>query len=171
MKPRLMRWAVCGIVALFGAGGTPCALGHTPRVAARLGLSTSSPASTPTATLTITKVVLERVPGGPAYSWQTERIVLRRPGGGDLAASAAFARLSRSLETSGFFSRRSGYVDPARLFPGDMGHLMIKVVRGGRVAQVWSYNGGRDTELSETEVAIHRADTAMRHLREKHRAN
>jgi len=117
--------------------------------------------STPTSSLPITQIVLERVGGGPQYEWQKVHLVLQRPGDTDSQAAEEFAHLSRWLETSGFFTRKSGYVDPAKLFPADVGHLMIKVTRGGRVAQVWSYNGWRDGELWETETMIRGTEATL----------
>lgn len=159
-------WGVA--VILVGAGAdvqrasSQAGTAPAPRIAAP---SVSPPPPTIELSVTrgpITQVVLERVPGGPAYDWQSEHIVLRRPAGGDPEASAAFVRLARFLEKSGFFTRKSGYSDPTLLFPDDIGHLMIKVTRSGRTFQVWSYNGLRDKELSQTENAVRRTARLMR---------
>lgn len=110
--------------------------------------------STPSTGPPITKIVLERIGGGPRAKWQKLYIVLRRSDSADAWEATTFDHLARWLETSSFFSRQSGYVPPARLFPLDVGHLMIQVTRGGRASQVWSYNGARDDELWETEMVI-----------------
>lgn len=115
-----------------------------------------------TAPSAITQVVLERVGSGPQCPWVKDRIVLRRPKNMNSDAGATFARLAYWLQNSGFFSRTSGYADSSSLVPMDIGYLLIKVVRGSQVTQVWSYNGQRDEELSQTETTIRRAAAAMR---------
>lgn len=175
MGTRPTARAVWGVaVILVGAGAlTACEPARRTSVPAPRIAAPSVPPPPPTvkASVTrgpITQVVLERVPGGPAYDWQSEHIVLRRPAGGDPEASAAFVRLVRFLEKSGLFTRKSGYSDPALLFPADIGYLMIEVTRGGRTFQVWSYNGLRDKELSHTEDAVRRAAKLMRPSEAKH---
>jgi len=139
------------------------ACGQVPNatVTNRRAASASSPAPTPVAGKPITQIVLERVGGGPQYPWQKVAITLERPADTKYPDAEVFAHLSHWLETSGFFARKSGYVEPSKLFPADVGYLMITVTRGGQVTQVWSYNGQRDDELWETETLIRGAEATI----------
>jgi hypothetical protein len=148
--------------SLLGLGAMLSACGQVPHttVKNRRATSASSPAPT-VAGKPITQIVLERVGGGPQYPWQKIDITLQRPADTNYQEADVFNHLSRWLETSGFFTRKSGYIDPAKLFPSDVGHLMIKVMRGDQVAQVWSYNGDRDDELWETETMIRGTEATL----------
>jgi hypothetical protein len=164
MRIILSKRAVLSVAfSLLGLGAMLCACGQIPHatVRDRRGTSVSSPVPPRAIGKPITQIVLERVGGGPQFKWQIIDITLQRPADTNSQAASEFAHLSRWLETSGFFKRKSGYVDPAKLFPGDVGHLMIKVMRGGRVVQVWSYNGERDDELWETETMIRGAEATL----------
>ena len=153
---RSVAFSVLGLGAMLSAYGQ---VPHTT-VKNRRTISASSP--TPTSVgKPITQIVLERVGGGPQYPWQKIDITLQRPADTNYREAHVFNHLSHWLETSGFFVRKSGYVDPAKLSPGDVGHLMIKVIRGGQVTQVWSYNGQRDDELWETETLIRGAEATI----------
>ena len=103
----------------------------------------------------VTKIVLERVAGGPHFSgqgWPQDKIVLRPQASNDFIPPDDFLHLANWLKKSGFFARKSGY--SANLTPTDIGYLRITVIQGGKQKQVYSYNGERDSELWQTEMTI-----------------
>ncbi len=112
----------------------------------------------------ITEITLERVGGGPQWSghgWPQDTIVLHPIANTGSNGPDEFAGLAQWLKKSGFFSRQEGRA--ARLFPLDVGYLVITVSRGSERKQVFSYNGERDAELWQTEMVI-RGVAATRRL-------
>jgi len=105
----------------------------------------------------VTEITLERVGGGPQWSgngWPDDKIILRPSP--NAVPGDSFHRLSRWLQASGFFSRKTG-LSPrraARSIMPDAGYLALSVVRGDQRKWVYSYNGVRDEELWQTEMSI-----------------
>ena len=113
----------------------------------------------------ITKIVLERVGGGPqpnGHGWPQDKIVLRPQAEADIIPPDEFLNLANWLKKSGFFTRKFGYRDRASIVPSDVGYLRIIVVQGGEQKQVYSYNGQRDAELWQTEMTIRGAAAAIK---------
>lgn len=155
-------------VALVGAAVIPaCGPARRPSASVGPAASPSVPVVSPAVPSVskggpITKIVLERWPGGgPAYDWQVERLVLRRPDGSDPRASEQFERLSDWLERSGFFSRPGDAEGTQSGIMVDPRGLVITVTRGGRSFQVRSLGGMRDNELWETETLIRGTSAAL----------
>lgn len=131
-------------------------------VLAAVSLPTLAAPARKDASASITEITLERVGAGPQWSgkgWPQDKIILRPSS--PAVSGDSFQRLSRWLQQSGFFSRKTG---DAKLpvFLGDAGYLKITAVRGGQRKQIYSLNGLRDQELWQTEMNIRGTAQAMR---------